>query len=121
MRIFADENIDRPIISWLREQGHDVVEAVTAAPGAADIEVVRMSREDQRVLMTFDRDIGRIVLSDSDPHPGVIFLRLRGAGLALWEQFKQVWPSVEPIAASHLVTVRNRRIRRRSLGINPRS
>jgi hypothetical protein len=32
MRILADENIDRPIVAWLRGQGHDVVEAATAAP-----------------------------------------------------------------------------------------
>ena len=29
MQILADENIDRPIVAWLRRQGHDVVEAAT--------------------------------------------------------------------------------------------
>jgi len=58
MRILADENIDRPIAAWLREQGHDVVEAATVAPEAADAELIAISRREGRILMTFDRDIG---------------------------------------------------------------
>jgi len=52
MWILADENIDRPIVAWLRGQGHDVVEAATAAPEAADADLIAMSRRAGRILIT---------------------------------------------------------------------
>jgi hypothetical protein len=67
MRILADENIDRPIVAWLRGQGHDVVETATAAPEAADADLIAMSRREGRILMAFDRDIGGLVQSDASP------------------------------------------------------
>ncbi len=119
MRILADENIDRPIAEWLREQGHDVVEAATVAPEAADAELIAISRREGRVLMTFDRDIGRLVQSDAAPHPGVVYLRLRGAGPHLWDTFKRIWPRIEPAIGGHFVTVKNEQVRRRPLPIQP--
>ncbi len=114
-RILADENVDRPIAAWLREQGHEVIEVASAAPGMTDAQVIEMSREQGLVLMTFDRDMGRIVVADRQPHPGVVHLRLRGVGEALYEASAYVWPTVEPLVAGHLVTVRNHHVRRRPL------
>lgn len=117
MRILADENIDRPIVAWLRAQGHDVVETATAAPEASDADLIAMSRREGRVLMTFDRDIGRLVQSDAAPHPGVVYLRLRGAGPHLWDAFKRIWPRIESAIGGHFVTVKNEQVRRRPLPI----
>ena len=121
MRILADENVDRPIVRWLREQGHDVVEAAAAISGASDANLIRLSRSDDRVLMTFDRDMGRIIQSDRLPHPGVIYLRLRGRGPELWEAFERIWPKMEHTIAGHYVTVRNDRVRRRPLPVESES
>ena len=115
MRLLADENVDRPMVRWLAEQGHDVAEVVAEAPAAPDEDVLRLSRQTDRVLLTFDRDMGRLLLADPRPHPGVVYLRLTGVADELWERFKAVWPSVEPLAPGHFVTVQNDRIRRRPL------
>jgi predicted nuclease of predicted toxin-antitoxin system len=117
MRILADENVDRPIAEWLRQQGHAVNEATFTAPEAADAELIAMSRREGRILMTFDRDIGRLVQSDSAPHPGVVYLRLRGAGPQLWDTFKRIWPRIEASIDGHFVTVKNEQVRRRPLPI----
>ena len=69
--------------------------------------------------MSFDRDMGRLVQSDSAPHPGVIYLRLRGVGPQLWESFKRIWPQIESGIGGHFVTVKNQQVRRRRLPINP--
>ena len=119
MRILTDENVDRPIAQWLRDQGHDVIEATVVASEATDADLIAMSRLQDRVLMTFDRDIGRLVQSDSVPHPGVVYLRLRGAGPQLWDTFKRIWPSIEPHVDGHFVTVKNDQVRRRPLPIEP--
>jgi predicted nuclease of predicted toxin-antitoxin system len=114
MQILADENIDRPIVTWLRGQGHDVVEA---APEAADADLIAMSRREGRILITFDRDIGRLVQSDAAPHPGVVYLRIRGAGSQLWDTFQRIWPRIENGIVGYFVTVKNEQVRRRPLPI----
>jgi len=119
MQILAGENVDRPITQWLREQGHDVVEANVVMPESTDAELIAMSRREGRILMTFDRDIGRLIQSDTAPHPGVVYLRLRGAGPRLWETFKSTWPLIESGIDGHLVTVKNQQVRRRPLPIEP--
>jgi len=119
MRILADENVDRPIVVWLREQGHDVVEAAVVAQEAADAHLIAMSRCEGRILISFERDIGRLVQSDSAPHPGVVYLRLRGAGSLLWETFKRIWPQIESGISGHFVTVKNQQVRRRRLPVRP--
>lgn len=115
MRILADENVDRPIVVWLREQSHDVIEAATTAREAPDHHLIEISRRDGRVLMTFDRDIGRIMQTDPLPHPGIVYLRLRGRGPELWNALQRIWPNIEPLAANHFITVRNHQVRRRPL------
>ena len=50
MRILADENVDRPIVQWLRSQGHDVTEATVVAAEAADAELIVISRREKRIL-----------------------------------------------------------------------
>lgn len=92
-----------------------MIETATTTPGAADEAIIARSREEDRILLTFDRDVGRILQSDRGAHPGVVFLRLSGTGEELWDTFKRVWPRVEPIATSHFVTVRNRQVRSRPL------
>jgi predicted nuclease of predicted toxin-antitoxin system len=119
MRILADENIDRPIVSWLRAEGHDVVETSVVAMEAEDAELIAISRREQRILMTFDRDIGRLIQSDSLPHPGVVYLRLRGTGTHLWDAFARIWPQIQSQIAGHFVTVKNDQVRRRPLPIVP--
>ena len=115
MRILADENVDRPIARWLAEQGHDVMEASVSMREAADSDLIDFSRREHRILISFDRDIGNLMQLDSAPHPGVVYLRLRGKGPELWRAFQRVWPRIETLVTNHFVTVRNDRIRRRPI------
>ena len=87
MRTLAVENIDRPIVQWPRRQEHEVAEVAVVAAEAADEDLIAISRSEKLILMTFDRDIGRLIQGDSQPHPGVVYLRLRGAGQQLWDAF----------------------------------
>lgn len=58
MRIFADENIARAIIDWLRSSGHDVVSAAEGNPGASDTYWLEMAEREQRIVLTSDKDFG---------------------------------------------------------------
>jgi predicted nuclease of predicted toxin-antitoxin system len=110
VKLLAGENIDRPIAAWLREQGHDVIELAVAAPGATDEAVVQMAHDEERVLLTFDRDIGWILRSLRVAPAGAVYLRLRGSGRELWRAFAEIWPRVESVAPGRFVIVRHEQV-----------
>jgi predicted nuclease of predicted toxin-antitoxin system len=52
-------------------------------PGTLDdVDVLAIAHREGRVLVTNDRDFGRLVFEESRPHVGVILLRLGTSSLA---------------------------------------
>lgn len=115
MRILADENVDGPVVRWLRAEGHDVAWMADVAAGAADDDVV--SRAVDRVLLTADRDFGRMVFLDGSTPAGVVLLRIRASSsTALLQALVPLWPVIEAKAGGNFLVVTNDRIRVRPLG-----
>src|SRR5438067_6752352 len=62
MRFLANENVPRSAVEALRADGHDVSWIRSDAPGLTDEAVLARARADARVLLTFDKDFGELVL-----------------------------------------------------------
>jgi predicted nuclease of predicted toxin-antitoxin system len=76
VRLLADENIPRASISKLRRGGHDVSAIGEIAPGATDREVLALAYSERRVLISFDRDYGRLIWMEGlPPPPAVLYCR----------------------------------------------
>lgn len=75
MRFLADESCDFAVVRALRTAGHDVVAVAEVALGAPDETVIDLALREQRVLLTEDKDFGRIVFASAKSNPGVIFIR----------------------------------------------
>ena len=65
------------VANWLREQGHDVSSVFEEARGAADEELIRKARRENRVLVTSDKDFGEKVFREGKAHGGIVLLRLQ--------------------------------------------
>ena len=76
-KLLLDENIGVITAVRLRKEGYDVVSVLEACPSATDEEVLALAREQERILVTLDRDFGRLVFYYSQRHVGIIFLRLK--------------------------------------------
>jgi predicted nuclease of predicted toxin-antitoxin system len=77
MRLLADENVPGPVVTALRQRGHDVFWIRSDCPGTDDCGVLRLSCAEGRVLLTFDKDFGRLVFADGLAEvTGVILVRL---------------------------------------------
>lgn len=64
-------------MSELRKRGHDVVWIVTDAPGISDEEVLARARNENRVLLTFDKDFGELVFrAGKSASSGVVLFRI---------------------------------------------
>ena len=73
----ANENLPRSAVEALCAEGHNVAWVRAEAPGATDEQVLARARSDGRVLLTFDKDFGELVLKRgrSASH-GVVLFRM---------------------------------------------
>ena len=76
MRLLADENVPAPSVALLRSAGHDVAYVAESRPGIPDHEVAEWGHVEARVVVTFDRDLGELLVRRRAPLPtGLVLLR----------------------------------------------
>lgn len=116
MRLLADANIGRGIIQKLAELGHDVLRVAAVSAQLTDSEILEIAHEQQRIVLTADKDFGKLVFLQMMPCPGVILLRVSGASeQERTRRFARAWPIVEPMASGSFVVITNQAIRRTRL------
>ena len=71
LRFLADESCDFSVVRALRTAGFDVVAVVESAPGATDERVIELGRSGGKILLTEDRDFGRLVFAATRATSGV--------------------------------------------------
>ena len=77
MRFLVDECAGPSLARWLREQGHDIFSVFDQARGINDDEVLQRALENERILITIDKDFGEKIFREKHSHHGVILLRLK--------------------------------------------
>lgn len=76
MKFLCDNNIGSIIAHALSAAGHDVERAIHAVPGADDATVMACAVEQDRILVTCDRDFGELVFRHfRRPPPAIIYIR----------------------------------------------
>lgn len=75
MRFLADESCDFRVVRALRAAGHDVQAIAEVAPGSNDDVIVGMAIQDDRILLTEDRDLGQLVYASGHSTCNVVLLR----------------------------------------------
>jgi predicted nuclease of predicted toxin-antitoxin system len=77
MRILANENFPGGAIVSLRMNGHDVVWIREDLPGSSDIQVLERAPDDNRILITFDKDFSELAFRYGLPATcGIILFRI---------------------------------------------
>ena len=112
MRLLLDVCIaSRTLTLSLKRSGHDVITATSIEPTADDADLIRSALQDNRVLITQDKDFGTLSNLQKLPHGPII----RVVGLTVHEHVR----ALENLLNSHaekltgrlLVTVSAQRIR----------
>jgi len=76
MRFLVDECTGPGVAKWLRMQNHDVISVYDEIRGADDRDVIQKAFEQDRILITNDKDFAELVFREKKPHKGIILLRL---------------------------------------------
>ena len=76
MKLLANENFPLKSIIFLRNAGYDIVSITEKSPGIQDEQVLQRAVNEQRIILTFDRDYGELIYKKKLPKPaGIIYFR----------------------------------------------
>jgi predicted nuclease of predicted toxin-antitoxin system len=78
MIFLADEGVDGPVVKHLRENGYDVTYIAEMATGIDDETILELAKNENRILITRDKDFGELVYRLQKIHSGIILTRLAG-------------------------------------------
>ena len=78
MTFLADEGIDRSIVNGLRLLNFDVYYVIEETRSLDDDVLLQIALDDDRILLTRDKDFGELVFRLNKAHAGVILVRLEG-------------------------------------------
>jgi predicted nuclease of predicted toxin-antitoxin system len=100
--------------------GHDVLSAAAIDPKASDERLMALALQDERVLVTEDRDFGELIFVRKLPHGPIVRL----VELSVNEQVQGMAELLErraaELAGAVIITVTRGRIRIRRQGQDPR-
>ncbi len=76
-KLLANENYPYKSIYYLRSKGFDILSIGMDNPSILDSEIITIAINEQRTILTFDRDYGELIFRyNYKPEMGVIYLRL---------------------------------------------
>jgi predicted nuclease of predicted toxin-antitoxin system len=77
-----DVGVGKAVEEWLRQAGHDVAAVRDKDPRMIDTDILAWGVQDQRLVVTMDKDFGDLVYLSGQPHAGILLLRLEHADSA---------------------------------------
>lgn len=101
LRFLTDENVSPRLVTFLRAQGHDVQDVKEEGwQGKHDAFLLRRAWATQRVVISHDREFGKLAIARQEPCYGVIYLRLRDQrapnAIAVMRQFLKRRVTIQP-------------------------
>jgi predicted nuclease of predicted toxin-antitoxin system len=116
MKILIDENVARDIVAWLRTTGHDVLYAAESQPGANDSHWAIRAEQEQRVILTSDKDFGELVFRDKLASHGIVLLRLDDFAIPdILARLRTTWSVVEANPSGRFIVITEDKVRVRLL------
>ena len=77
LRFLADESCDYNVVRALRQDGYDVALSDNTTR-TVDRELIEQARQEERILLTEDKDFGWLVFVSAADSAGVILVRFPG-------------------------------------------
>jgi predicted nuclease of predicted toxin-antitoxin system len=119
MKFFADENVARLTVQWLRQRGHDVLYAAEANPGQDDAIWLHQAEQAERLIVTADKDFGELIFRDRLNSHDVVLKRMHRLSLReRLARLAQVWSIVQANPTRKFIVITEGRVRLRRLKLD---
>ena len=117
MKFLADENVEKVVVDWLRGEGFDVLYIAEISPSVNDEEIIRLSYDEQRVIITNDKGFGELIFYRKEPVIGLILIRAKDESAAnKVELIREVIGKLGDRMMRHFIVVNEIGIRIKSIG-----
>ena len=112
MRFLLDVCADsRRMRATLTSQGHDVLSISEGNPKASDEEILALAIEEERIIITEDKDFGELIFLRQLPHPCVIRLASMTVADSVEAVLELIAKNADAIEKGFLITVTKNRVR----------
>ena len=74
MRFLVDRCAGAKLARWLRDGGHEVLDAGESSSDPGDAELLAIAVAEDRILITIDKDFGLLVFAGQHQHRGMVRL-----------------------------------------------
>jgi predicted nuclease of predicted toxin-antitoxin system len=116
LKFLADECCDTGIVSSLRKDGHDVTYVLERKPGVSDDEVLVEAYNEERILLTEDKDFGELVYRLKKPSSGIVLIRIDVKERHMkWRRLKKLIENYDERLPGHFVVIDSQKFRFRPL------
>jgi len=116
LKFLADECCDFPLVTSLRNDGHDVLYQLEENAGARDEDVLERAYREERVLLSEDKDFGELVFRLGKRTVGIVLLRIDVKERHLkWPRLKKLIDEHGTSLPGHFVVVDRYKFRIRPL------
>ena len=77
MKFIVDENIPFEVFQILKDKGLDITSVTSEYKRLSDDEILSKAVKEKRVIITFDKDFGKMIFKEKKNSFGVVLLRIR--------------------------------------------
>lgn len=77
MKFVVDESTGKAVSDFLKDRGFDTVYVGDKMHAAPDTEIMDFALEENRIIITNDKDFGRKVVKEGKNAEGIVLLRLK--------------------------------------------
>ena len=112
MKFLVDAGVGKKVENWLKENGFDVLSVRDIDSRAKDSQILRWAVDQQRMIISMDKDFGELVYNSGKHHAGVLILRLEDVdGDAKVEVIKKILAEYYDKIESHFCVFQDGRLR----------
>jgi predicted nuclease of predicted toxin-antitoxin system len=112
MKFLVDVGVGKKVENWLKENGFDVLSVRNIDSRAKDSQILRWAVDQQRMIISMDKDFGELVYNSRKHHAGVLILRLEDAdGDTKVEVIKKILSEYYDRIESHFCVFQDGRLR----------
>ena len=76
VKFLVDECVGPTVAKWLKQNNYNVISIYDDSPGIDDYSVLKKAIQENRILVTSDKDFGEMIFKNKMKHCGIILLRL---------------------------------------------
>lgn len=112
MKFLVDVGVGKKVENWLKENGFDVLSVRDIDSRAKDSQILCWAVDQQRMIISMDKDFGELVYNSGKHHAGVLILRLEDAdGDTKVEVTKKILAEYYDKIESHFCVFQDGRLR----------